>query len=452
MKQKIYYECKECGYRSPKWLGKCPSCNAWDTFSEMLSEAKSSHKAKLNTIAVANIVKLKDIQTDNNYRMISGIEELDRVLGGGIVPGSLILVGGDPGIGKSTLMLQMCSQLSERNPLYITGEESLQQIKVRASRLGNINMELDLMSETNVEAINSAIINSEAEVAVVDSIQSVYTDRAESTPGTVLQVRECASLLMQTAKTTGKTIFLIGHVTKDGMIAGPKILEHLVDTVLQFEGDKMYSYRILRALKNRYGSTNEIGIFEMQNSGMREVKNPSELFLAKRHSKESGIAITAAMEGSRPLLLEVQALVTPSGYSVPQRISNGFDQRRLQMILSVLEKRLGIPFRQNDVFVNIAGGLYINDPAVDLALAMSLVSSLKDMPLEMNAVFIGEIGLTGETRQVSSIEQRVNEAIKLGFTRIYVPNNPFKDKNKIGDASISVIERISLAITEIFID
>lgn len=452
MKQKIYFKCAECGYNSPKWQGRCPSCNAWDTFSEVKEEntRSSIQKAKLNSAAIANIVKISDINTDNNFRISTNITELDRVLGGGIVPGSLILVGGDPGIGKSTLLLQMCSNIISQNPLYITGEESLNQIKVRADRLGNISPQLMLMSETNIETINAAVINSDSQIIVLDSIQSVYTDRAESTPGSILQVRECASLMMQTAKNTGKSIFLIGHVTKDGMLAGPKILEHLVDTVLQFEGDKMYSYRILRALKNRYGSTNEIGIFDMQKSGMREVSNPSELFLAKRNSNEPGIAIAAAIEGSRTLLLEVQALVTPSGYSVPQRISNGFDQRRLQMILSVLEKRLGIPFRDNDVFINIAGGLYINDPAVDLALAMALVSSLKDYALDIESVFIGEVGLTGEIRQVSAIEQRINEALKLGFNKIYVPNNPFNDDIKLKN-KINVMERISLALTEIFI-
>jgi DNA repair protein RadA/Sms len=449
MKQKTHYECKECGYHSAKWLGKCPSCEAWETFVEVIA---SDTKKKINLVSAnkGNVIKLKDIRTDNNFRMISGIDELDRVLGGGIIPGSLILVGGDPGIGKSTLMLQMASKLSDYNPLYITGEESLEQIKVRADRLDDINTDLDLMSETSIETINYAILNSNAKIIVVDSIQSVYSERVESTPGSVIQVRECASLLMQTAKKAHKTIFIIGHVTKEGIIAGPKILEHLVDTVLQFEGEKMYSYRILRALKNRYGSTNEIGIFEMQGNGMREVKNPSELFLADRQNKESGIAITAAIEGSRPLLLEVQALVTPSGYSVPQRTSNGFDQKRLQMILSVLEKRLGMPFRQHDVFVNIAGGLYIDDPAVDLALSLALVSSLRDIPLDMDTCFIGEIGLTGEIRQVSSLEQRINEAVKLGFTNIYSPMDPYKEKTAPKGFRLKVIERISLALTEVF--
>lgn len=449
MKQKSYFECSECGYQTPKWIGKCPSCGTWESFSEVQAISSSRSQRTASNSPGGTVQKLRDISTDNDYRILTRIEELDRVLGGGIVPGSLVLVGGDPGIGKSTLMLQMCNNL--KNPLYVTGEESLPQIKVRAARLANINMDIDIMSESCVEKINTTILASDAPIVIIDSIQSIFSERAESTPGSVMQVRECASLLMQTAKSTNKSIIMIGHVTKDGTIAGPKILEHMVDTVLQFEGDKMHSYRILRALKNRYGSTNEIGIFEMQAKGMREVKNPSELFLAKKIIEESGIAITTSMEGSRPILLEVQALVTPSSYGVPQRISNGFDQRRLQMILSVLEKRLGLAFRQFDVFVNIAGGLYITDPAVDLALSMALVSSLKDIPLKTDSVFIGEVGLTGEIRQVSSIEQRINEAIKLGFTQIYAPDNPFElsEKNKKRSFSINVIERISLALTQI---
>lgn len=449
MKQKSYFECSECGYQTPKWIGKCPSCGTWESFSEVQAISSSRSQRTASNSPGGTVQKLRDISTDNDYRILTGIEELDRVLGGGIVPGSLVLVGGDPGIGKSTLMLQMCNNL--KNPLYVTGEESLPQIKVRAARLANINMDIDIMSESCVEKINTTILASDAPIVIIDSIQSIFSERAESTPGSVMQVRECASLLMQTAKSTNKSIIMIGHVTKDGTIAGPKILEHMVDTVLQFEGDKMHSYRILRALKNRYGSTNEIGIFEMQAKGMREVKNPSELFLAKKIIEESGIAITTSMEGSRPILLEVQALVTPSSYGVPQRISNGFDQRRLQMILSVLEKRLGLAFRQFDVFVNIAGGLYITDPAVDLALSMALVSSLKDIPLKTDSVFIGEVGLTGEIRQVSSIEQRINESIKLGFTQIYAPDNPFElsEKNKKRSFSINVIERISLALTQI---
>lgn len=449
MKQKSYFECSECGYQTPKWIGKCPSCGTWESFSEVQAISSSRSQRTASNSPGGTVQKLRDISTDNDYRILTRIEELDRVLGGGIVPGSLVLVGGDPGIGKSTLMLQMCNNL--KNPLYVTGEESLPQIKVRAARLANINMDIDIMSESCVEKINTTILASDAPIVIIDSIQSIFSERAESTPGSVMQVRECASLLMQTAKSTNKSIIMIGHVTKDGTIAGPKILEHMVDTVLQFEGDKMHSYRILRALKNRYGSTNEIGIFEMQAKGMREVKNPSELFLAKKIIEESGIAITTSMEGSRPILLEVQALVTPSSYGVPQRISNGFDQRRLQMILSVLEKRLGLAFRQFDVFVNIAGGLYITDPAVDLALSMALVSSLKDIPLKKDSVFIGEVGLTGEIRQVSSIEQRINESIKLGFTQIYAPDNPFElsEKNKKRSFSINVIERISLALTQI---
>lgn len=453
MKQKTYFECKNCGYHSPKWLGKCPECGEWESFVEVTEKPSApglaGGNAKKSNTAV-NIRRLSEISTDNNYRIPTEIKELDRILGGGIVPGSLILIGGDPGIGKSTLMLQMCSRLHSYKALYISGEESIEQIKLRAVRLDSINGDIEILCETNIEAINSAILASDARVIVLDSIQSVYTEHADSTPGSLLQVRECASLLMQTVKSTGKTIFLVGHITKDGMIAGPKILEHLVDTVLQFEGDKTHSYRILRSLKNRYGSTNEIGIFEMQADGMHEVKNPSELFLGERNSNDPGIAITTSIEGTRPILLEVQALVTASGYGVPQRNSNGFDQRRLQMILSVLEKRLGLPFSRNDVFINIAGGLYVADTAVDFAIAMALVSSLKDEALDMKSVFIGEIGLTGEIRRVSSLEQRINECLKLGFTDIYMPGAANYSKNIPDAAGIHFADRISVALSMVF--
>lgn len=452
MKSKTIYVCKECGAKSAKWLGRCNSCGAWDSFVEEISYNSSNlkrHTAQL-TADSSKITFLENVITDDNYRIITGIKELDRVLGGGIMPGSIVLVGGDPGIGKSTLMLQMCAGLQNYNPLYATGEESLQQIKCRADRLHGIPGKLMLIAETNVEQINSLIKNSESGVVIIDSIQSIYSSEVDSTPGSVIQVRECASLLMQTAKQTGKAIFIIGHVTKDGVIAGPKILEHTVDTVLQFEGEKTYSYRILRSLKNRFGSTNEIGIFEMNESGLKEVENPSELFLAHRKNDESGIAIVAAIEGSRPILLEVQALVSPSGYSVPQRISNGFDLRRLQMILAVLEKRLGVPFRQHDVFVNVAGGVYLNDPAVDLGIAAALISSLRDTAISTQTVFIGEIGLTGEIRQVSAIEQRISEAEKLGFKNIYVPEAARKRLSGFKQSQINAFDRISLALSSLF--
>lgn len=448
MKQKVIYECRECGFKSPRWIGKCPSCEAWNSFDEALEAGKSkkSHSAVKST----NAMRLKDISTEKQYRIKSNIVELDRVLGGGIIPGSLVLVGGDPGIGKSTLLLQMCGKLKNFNPLYVTGEESYQQIKYRAARIEGIDEEVLILAETDAEAINNAIRMSDSNVIVIDSIQSVSLDRIESTPGTISQVRECASLFMQTAKTTDKAIFIVGHVNKEGSLAGPKILEHLVDTVLQFEGEKTYSYRILRALKNRFGSTNEIGIFEMHEKGLVEVTNPSEVFLTGRNNDESGIAIAASMEGSRPILLEVQALVTPTSYGMPQRTSNGFDNRRLQMILAVLEKRIGIPFSHQDVFINVAGGVYLNDSSADLAIASALVSSFRDQAIDTKTVFIGEIGLTGEVRSVSSIEQRISEAQKLGFERIILPSAAVAKILKKFEIEIVPVERISLALSTIF--
>jgi DNA repair protein RadA/Sms len=452
MKTKTFFVCQNCGVRSPKWSGRCYSCGAWDTLVEEV-ETNEPHKKTAHehsTLIEGKIIQLGSIDTDGERRMSTGISELDRILGGGIVPGSLILVGGDPGIGKSTLMLQVCAGLVEYSPLYITGEESLQQIKFRSSRIHGVPDSLLLMAETNLEQINYAIEASESGVVIVDSIQSIHSDKIEAAQGSIIQVRECAAALMQTAKKTGKPIFIIGHVTKEGIIAGPKVLEHLVDTVLQFEGEKTYSYRILRALKNRFGSTNEIGIFEMGESGLKQVDNPSEFFLAHRKNEDSGVAIAASIEGTRPILLEVQALVAPTGYAVPQRTTTGFDLRRLNMILAILEKRLGEKFRSQDVFLNIAGGIYLNDPSADLAVAAALLSSLRDEPVDSKTVLVGELGLTGEIRQVSGIEQRINEAQKLGFERIIIPNLNTKKLNKKFEIEILQVERISLALGIIF--
>ncbi|MBM2813397.1 MAG: replication and repair protein RadA [Ignavibacteria bacterium] len=447
MKSKSVFVCQQCGSRSAKWLGKCNSCGAWGSYAEEI-EHPSSGKPKLKKMGGSSPIRLSEITQDENSRIETGIKEFDRVLGGGIIAGSLILVGGDPGIGKSTLMLQMCGNLQQFAPLYVTGEESLQQVKFRSERLG-INPELMLLSETNIEQINAVITSTDCDVIVVDSIQSVASDRIDSTPGSILQVRECAALLMQTAKQTGKAIFIIGHVTKEGIIAGPKILEHLVDTVLQFEGEKTYSYRILRSLKNRFGSTNEIGIFDMSSDGLRQVSNPSELFLVHREHQDSGVAIVAAIEGTRPILLEIQALVSTSGYNMPQRTSTGFEMRRLQMILAVLEKRLGIQFRQQDVFVNVAGGVYMNDPSLDLAVAAALVSSHRDSPIDGKTVLIGEIGLTGEVRPVPNVEQRIIESEKLGFKRILVPKPNAEKLSRNFDMEIIPVERISLALSQL---
>jgi DNA repair protein RadA/Sms len=427
-------------------MGRCISCGEWDTFEEVVVE--STKKVKLVEIEKNKPVSLDKIITSNNYRLKTGINEFDRVLGGGIVPGSLVLIGGDPGIGKSTLMLQICSGSGNYKPLYITGEESLQQIKYRSVRLMDVPGDLQILAETNLETIVAVIENAEVNVIIVDSIQSIYSSQIDSTPGSIVQVRECASRLLQTAKKLNKAILIVGHVTKEGVIAGPKVLEHMVDTVLQFEGEKTYSYRILRAVKNRYGSTNEIGVFDMQNSGLVEVRNPSELFLVNREQTDPGVVIVAAMEGSRPILLEVQALVSPTGYSMPQRTVNGIELRRLQMILAVLEKRLGIKFNNYDVFANVAGGISINDPAVDLGIAAALVSSHRDQAVESDTIIMGEIGLTGEVRQISNLEQRIAEAEKLGLKKAFVPQM----KNQLPFKSIKIqqVSRISLALASIF--
>jgi DNA repair protein RadA/Sms len=449
MKQKIIYICNSCGFESPRWLGKCPQCSEWNSFIE---EVAVSKKQVISVKSVSNnVISLKDVSSKQEYRIKTGISELDRVLGGGIIPGSLVLVGGDPGIGKSTLMLQLCFSIQNCEPFYITGEESLQQIKYRSTRLANINGDLLLLSEINVDSIEAAIKNSSSNVIIIDSIQSIYSDRIDATPGSITQVRECAMLFMQLAKKTGKSIFLIGHINKEGSIAGPKILEHLVDTVLQFEGEKQYSYRILRCLKNRFGSTNEIGVFEMTHKGLNEVLNPSEVFLSGMNKDESGVAIVATMEGARPILLEVQALVTSTNYGIPQRSSTGFPVKRLQMILAVLEKRLGLHFSSSDVFVNIAGGISLDDTACDMGVAAALVSSLRDIPLDTLTCIIGEIGLTGEVRSVSSIEHRVSEAAKLGFTTAIIPSKISGKIIKKIDINIKGIDKISTLITDLFL-
>lgn len=449
-KTKTIFKCTNCGSTAFKWQGKCNNCGEWDTLSE---EIVASNKKKIALKSLDyKTVTLQNIETETEYRIQTKIKEFDRVLGGGIVPGSLVLIGGDPGIGKSTLMLQMCRDLIKYNPLYITGEESLKQIKYRSLRIKNIPENLEVLAETNFETIESAIKNSENNVIILDSIQSIHSELIESTAGSVVQVRECTSRLMSLAKKLNKAIIIIGHINKDGAIAGPKILEHIVDTVLQFEGDKTYAYRILRSIKNRFGSTNEIGIFEMTQQGLDEVPNPSKIFLSERQESESGIAIVASIEGSRAILLEVQALCTPTSFSVPQRTVTGFDLRRLQMIIAVLEKRLGAKFFKHDVFVNIAGGMQISDPSIDLGVAAALVSSLKDDAIDPKTAIIGEIGLTGEVRSVSLIEQRIKEVAKLGFEKVVLPNNNYKsiiNKQKI---EYQPVERISLALAMILKD
>lgn len=448
MKIKTVFICQECGSRSAKWSGRCTSCGAWSSFVEETESRKLGLRKDVKPRSQKTA--LSEISTDNVFRLITGISEFDRVLGGGIVPGSFVLIGGDPGIGKSTLTLQLCGNMKQYKPLYVTGEESLEQIKLRSTRLKNIDPGIEVLAETNVETIDNVIQSGDNGVIIVDSIQAVYSSKLDATPGSIIQVRESASLLMNTAKQTNKPIMIIGHVTKEGVIAGPKILEHMVDTVLQFEGDKTYSYRILRAHKNRFGSTNEIGIFDMTEEGLQEVKNPSAIFLDSNSYRESGLAIIAAMEGSRPILHEIQALVTPTGYSVPQRTANGFDLRRLNLIIAVLEKRLGAKFRQNDVFANVTGGVYINDPASDLGIAAALMSSYKEVSIEPLTVLIGEIGLTGEIRPVSFIENRIAEAEKLGFKKVYLSSQNLKKISRKFKIDLHSVDRLSLAMNELF--
>jgi DNA repair protein RadA/Sms len=427
---KSIYTCQNCGVQSPKWIGKCPSCNEWNSYvEEIISKKQGSGKLAVQ-ISENQPLTLDQIETLQNKRIFVPIEEFNRVLGGGIVPGSLILLGGDPGIGKSTLALQLALVLKERKILYTSGEESLQQIKLRAERLNIHNNNCQFLSEISLEFLIGHTEQIKPDLLIVDSIQTISTESIESSPGSVSQVRECTAAILKYAKKTGVAVILIGHITKEGNIAGPKVLEHMVDVVLQFEGDTNYMYRILRSNKNRFGSTNELGIFEMESDGLREILNPSEQLISKVSDHVSGTAIASTIEGVRPFLIEIQALVSSAAYGTPQRSSTGFDLRRLNMLLAVLEKRAGFKLIQKDVFLNIAGGLKINDPATDLAVICSILSSNIDVAINHKYCFAGEVGLTGEIRAVSRVEQRIAEAEKLGFKRIYIPahNKSFDNK------------------------
>jgi len=440
------YVCQSCGYSSPRWVGKCPNCSEWNTFVE---EAPAPIRAVRKTGVPSTLepVPLDTVEQEDVPRIRTTIQELDRVLGGGIVPGSLLLLGGDPGIGKSTLMMQAALALKDTVVLYVTGEESVRQIKLRAERLERTSTKhVLLLAETNLDLILDVIERGSPDVLVIDSIQTMFRPGLESAPGSVSQVRESTALLLRLAKTKGIPIFIIGHVTKEGMIAGPKVIEHMVDCVLQFEGEVHYSYRILRALKNRFGSTNEIGIFEMHDTGLREVQNASEVFLSERHAGFSGSTVVASMEGTRPILLEVQALVSTSNYGMPQRNSTGVDFRRLALLLAVLEKRVGLNLGQQDVFVNVAGGIRIEEPAVDLGIASSIVSSLRDVSVDASSVAVGEIGLGGEIRTVGHIDKRVQEAAKLGFKRFVLPKSNVRNLKQNGDIELIPVERIEQAI------
>ncbi len=447
-KTQTTFFCKNCGASSPKWVGKCNSCGEWNTYTEEVihkdkPEYKKTWKAQ-STKSVLKPVLLADVEHGIDFRYELKDLELSRVLGGGIVPGSVILIGGEPGIGKSTLMLQIALQFQNKKVLYISGEESDTQIKMRAERLPFRNNDCYLFTETSTQKIGKALQELQPDIVVIDSIQTLQSELIDSTPGSISQIKETAGDLIRFAKETGTPVFLIGHITKDGALAGPKLLEHMVDTVLQFEGDRNHVYRILLTTKNRFGSTSEIGIYEMHGEGLREVSNPSEILISQRDENLSGIAISATIEGLRPLLIETQALVSTAAYGTPQRNSNGYDAKRLNMLLAILEKKCGLRMGMQDVFINITGGLRVEDPGIDLGVIAAIVSSYQNVPIDNKITFIGEVGLSGEIRAVSRIEQRISEAEKLGFTTVYISkfNKLPKQKSNITIVELSKLEEM----------
>ncbi|MCE5091223.1 DNA repair protein RadA [Staphylococcus devriesei] len=421
-KKKVIFECMACGYQSPKWMGKCPNCGAWNQMEEIVEKASNPKHGVKAKESSAKVQKLNSIKHEATPRVQTESTEFNRVLGGGIVSGSLVLIGGDPGIGKSTLLLQICASLSQKlNVLYITGEESLNQTKLRAERLEEDSSNLNVLAETDLEVIHQTVQQEQPDILVVDSIQTIYHPEISSAPGSVSQVRESTQSLMNIAKQMNIATFIVGHVTKEGQIAGPRLLEHMVDTVLYFEGDEHHAYRILRAVKNRFGSTNEMGIFEMKQSGLKGVQNPSEMFLEERSTNVPGSTIVATMEGTRPLLIEVQSLVTPTTFNNPRRMATGIDHNRLSLLMAVLEKKENYLLQQQDAYIKVAGGVRLTEPAVDLSIIVATASSFKDKAVDGLDCYIGEVGLTGEVRRVSRIEQRVQEAAKLGFERVVIP-------------------------------
>ena len=449
MKTKTVFSCQNCGYQSPKWLGRCPDCNNWNSFVEEDFTEPSRKAKERESLYKDEPVLLKDAEVKESLRLTTNIKELDRVLGGGIVAGSVILVGGDPGIGKSTISLQVSNQLTQagHTVLYVSGEESVSQTKLRANRLGAGNLgNLYIVSQTDLSLIIEYINKIKPDVIIIDSIQVIFEPSVSSSPGSVSQVRECAGILAQLAKTTSSSIFIIGHVTKEGSIAGPRVLEHIVDTVLYFEGDRFSIYRILRAVKNRFGSTNEIGVFEMTSQGLKEVKNPSEIFLSERSKDVPGSVVSSVLEGSRPLLVEIQALVTKSSFGYAQRRAQGFDYTRLSLLIAVLEKRIGLHLEAEDIFINIAGGIKIEDPACDLAVAVSVASAFREKTVGTDMVILGEVGLAGEIRSVAQISLRINEAEKLGFRQVAIPKNNSKNLNYKGDLEIVPVGDLKQAL------
>lgn len=440
-KGKAVFFCKECGMESPKWLGQCPGCKAWNSLVEAPQAGKTKAAYGVSLLPVAEPVLLSEVDTGAEERIATGIGELDRVLGGGLVIGSLVLVGGDPGIGKSTLLLQMCYALAkkERKVLYVSGEESTRQIRMRADRLGVTDGGMLLLAETSLNRVEETLRQGMPEVVIIDSIQTIYREETEAAPGSPGQIKEATSLLLRLAKGLGITIFIVGHVTKEGIVAGPRMLEHMVDTVLYFEGESHNSYRILRAVKNRFGSTNEIGVFEMAGAGLREVKNPSEYMLEGRPEDEPGSVVTAAMEGTRPILVEVQALVCPTNFIMPRRTAAGTDYNRVTLLMAVLEKRLGISLAGCDAYVNVAGGMKIMEPSLDLAIVLALLSSYRNRPLPPRTVAFGEVGLTGEIRSVNMMAARISEAEKMGYKTVIVPMQKKVESEK-KDGGIQTIE------------
>ncbi|MDI6641161.1 MAG: DNA repair protein RadA [Elusimicrobiota bacterium] len=460
-KSKTFFICNNCGYSSPKWQGRCPECNKWNTFVEetrVLGKAEGVAGAGAQrrlTEFSSEVVKLHEVSTSKVNRLNTNIGEFDRILGGGIMPGSLILLGGPPGIGKSTLMLQVASNLSSNNcVLYVSGEESLQQIKTRADRLGIKRWEkrgedennLYLISETNLENIIESVRKVSPEVLIIDSIQTVYRNDLTSAPGSVGQVRECAAELLHLAKGKNICVFVLGHVTKEGDIAGPRVLEHIVDTVLYFEAERYHIYRILRSYKNRFGPTSEIGVFEMKQTGLEEVSNPSLLFLSERRASISGSVVTATVEGTRPLLLEVQALVTKTDFGLPRRMSTGIDYNRTIMLISILENRIGLALSSQDVYVNIVGGIKVREPAIDLPVCIAIYSAFANRPIEEGEVFVGEVGLGGEIRAVSFVEERINEAEKLGFKKMFIPKSNYQRVRRSGKLELVGVEKLQEVI------
>ena len=444
-KSSVFF-CQSCGYESTKWMGQCPACKEWNTMVEEVIDKKITVTHK--QITELQVSKLNDVQSSSEERLDTHIKELNRVLGGGIVPGSLVLVGGDPGIGKSTLLLQTCRSLSDQHTsvLYISGEESLQQIKMRADRIGTFSDDMMLLCETNLDLIQGVIEERRPQVVVVDSVQTMFRESVNSAPGSVSQVREATSVLMRLAKERGIAIFVVGHVTKEGTVAGPRVLEHMVDTVLYFEGDRYAAYRILRAVKNRFGSTNEIGVFEMCQTGLREVPNPSEYMLDGKPQNASGSIVVCTMEGTRPLLVEIQALVCHSAFGMPRRTAAGVDYNRVNLLMAVLEKTVGVKLADQDAYINIAGGMKISEPAVDLGLVLSIISSFRNRPIAEDVICFGEVGLSGEVRSVNMVEQRIAEARKLGFKQCILPKVCMKNIQQVDGMQLKGVENVCEAL------